>query len=130
LQPSSTPPTHLATTSHFPTDRDARSLQEQDQGGEAGSSGRGGGAAAAGAGGVDWAQYPEAAAAVVIYHELIMKIKHILLVYIKMRADVICDMRWEQRRSAKDLSVMQEKKVGAAGGRAGGGVCFVYVRGC
>ncbi|GBF89021.1 hypothetical protein Rsub_01520 [Raphidocelis subcapitata] len=88
--------------------REARALQEQEQGDEAGSSGRG----------VDWAQYPEAAAAVVIYHELIMKVKRILLVYLKMRADVICDMRWEQRRCPKDLSVLQEKQFAEAYDRA------------
>lgn len=54
--------------------------QERNADQEAGSSGR----PAAGDGNsstLDWQQYPEAAAAVVIFHELIMKIKRILLTY-------------------------------------------------
>jgi hypothetical protein len=150
-----------------------------EQGGDGGD---GGGGAAAASGAVDWAQYPEAAAAVVIYHELIMKIKRILLVYMcvsacaglrawgpkgggegdnsfgslrapspiqphtqhttqhnttqhnttqhnttqhnttkqrsKMRADVICAMRWEQRRVPKDLPVVHEKAFADAYDRA------------
>ncbi|KAI8468914.1 MAG: hypothetical protein J3K34DRAFT_470424 [Monoraphidium minutum] len=86
--------------------REAKEEQEEEQ---AGSSGQAEGAGGVG-GGFDWQRCPEAAAAVVIYHELIMKIKRILLTYVKMRADIICRMRWEQRRSAKDLPVTAERQ--------------------
>ena len=36
----------------------------------------------------------------------------------KMRADVICSMRWEQRRTPKDLQVMQERMVSVAAAHA------------
>jgi hypothetical protein len=32
----------------------------------------------------------------------------------KMRADVICSMRWEQRRNPKDIDVTTERDVSAA----------------
>ena len=60
------------------TGREVRAQEDQDQ--EEGPSQPGPSGRQTGAG-VDWAQHPEAAAAVVIYHELIMKIKRILLVY-------------------------------------------------
>lgn len=75
---------------HAPTPPPPRSARKQQEAadrraagdGEAGPSGRA--AEATGGGGgkiVDWQHYPEAAAAVVIYHELIMKVKRILLTY-------------------------------------------------
>jgi hypothetical protein len=43
--------------------------------------GAGGGGGGGGSGAVDWQQFPESSGAVVIYHELIMKLKRILLTY-------------------------------------------------
>jgi hypothetical protein len=72
---SSSPLPSLHLHPRAPGPREALAQQQQEaeaRGEEPAASGRG----------VDWAQYPEAAAAVVIYHELIMKIKRILLVYL------------------------------------------------
>jgi hypothetical protein len=69
------PRAHPAPASPLLPKREALAQQQHEaeaRGEEPAASGRG----------VDWAQYPEAAAAVVIYHELIMKIKRILLVYL------------------------------------------------
>eukprot|EP00877_Chromochloris_zofingiensis_P007863 jgi/Chrzof1/332/Cz01g11210.t1 len=50
-----------------------------------------------------WTQQTDKAAAVAIYHDLIMRLKRILLTYMKMRADSLNDIRWDQRRLPKDI---------------------------
>eukprot|EP00775_Hariotina_reticulata_P008383 gene8383-8567_t len=59
----------------------------------------------------DWSKSPEHAAAIVVHHETILRLKRILCTYTKMRADVLIKVRWHARllpESLKDNMSPQE----------------------
>eukprot|EP00878_Enallax_costatus_P042442 GHUV01049806.1.p1 GENE.GHUV01049806.1~~GHUV01049806.1.p1 ORF type:complete len:142 (+),score=33.32 GHUV01049806.1:364-789(+) len=64
---------------------------------------------------VDWTNSPEHAGAIVVHHETILKLKRILLTYMKMRQDCLINVRWAQRMLKADVRENmspQEQQVG------------------